>query len=178
MKYLIVSDVHGSYYYTKKLKEIIEVEKPNKVILLGDLYYHGPRNELPKEYSPKDVCNYFNSIKDKLIAIKGNCDAEVDEMISDFKIKKSFKFKYNNKLFFLSHGHKYNEDNFPNTPFDVMIYGHYHTGFIKTKNSKVIANAGSLSLPKNDTENSYLTIENGCMFLKNLKCNIIDSVKI
>ena len=94
MKYLLVSDIHGSLFYTKKLEEIIAKEQPNKIIFLGDLYYHGPRNPLPKDYSPMEVCKIFNHLKDKLIAIKGNCDAEVDEMISEFKFRNSYCFNF------------------------------------------------------------------------------------
>ena len=85
MRYLVASDVHGSSFYANKLIEKFLEEKCDKLILLGDLYYHGPRNDLPYEYAPKDVIKLFNSYKDKIIAIKGNCDAEVDEMVSEFK---------------------------------------------------------------------------------------------
>ena len=93
MKYLVFSDIHGSLFYANKLKEIVDSENPNKIILLGDLYYHGPRNPLSKEYNPKEVCNILNSLKDKILCCKGNCDAEVDEMISLFK----FERKHNEK---------------------------------------------------------------------------------
>ena len=82
MKLLIVSDIHGSGYYANKLLEIVEKENPDKIVLLGDLYYHGPRNPLTEKYGPMEVANILNSLKDKILAIKGNCDAEVDEMIS------------------------------------------------------------------------------------------------
>lgn len=175
MKYLLVSDIHGSLYYTNKLLEILKIENPDKIIFLGDLYYHGPRNPLPKEYNPMEVSKIFNSLKDKLIAIKGNCDAEVDEMISDFKFKNSFTFNFSGKRIFVSHGQHYNIDNFPKTKFDVMIYGHFHTGFIKEEHGKIFANPGSLSLPKNDTANSYITLENDSIILKDIDGSIIDS---
>lgn len=90
MKLLIVSDIHGSSYYAKKIKEIYDREKPDKLVLLGDLYYHGPRNDLTQEYAPQIVADILNSLKDNIIAVRGNCDAEVDEMISEFKIKEDF----------------------------------------------------------------------------------------
>ena len=86
MKAVIVSDIHGSYYYAQRLKEIVEKENPDKVILLGDLYYHGPRNDLSQEYNPMEVSKILNAMKDKLLVVKGNCDAEVDEMVLSFKI--------------------------------------------------------------------------------------------
>ena len=87
MKVLVISDIHGSGYYAEKIKEINEKEKPEKIILLGDLYYHGPRNNLSQEYNPMKVAEILNSLKDKLLVVKGNCDAEVDEMISEFEFK-------------------------------------------------------------------------------------------
>ena len=173
MKYLIASDIHGSLYYTNLLKNLIGKENPDKIILLGDLYYHGPRNPFPQDYNPKQVCEFFNSIKDKLIAIKGNCDAEVDEMISNFKFKKSYKFLHNGKTVYLTHGHKHNIDNFPNTDFDIMFYGHFHTGFIEEKDGKIIANPGSLSLPKNNTPNSYIILDEKGIVLKDMRANEI-----
>lgn len=178
MKYLLVSDIHGSLFYTKKLEEIIAKEQPNKIIFLGDLYYHGPRNPLPKEYNPMEVCKIFNRLKDKLIAIKGNCDAEVDEMISEFKFRNSYCFNFAGKKIFVSHGHHFNIDSFPNTNFDIMIYGHFHTGFIKKSNGKIFANPGSLSLPKNGTAHSYLTLENDMIFLKDENGSIIDKLNL
>ena len=87
MKAVIISDIHGSSYYAKKIQEIVEKENPEKVILLGDLYYHGPRNDLSQEYNPMKVSEVLNSMKDKLMVVRGNCDAEVDEMISEFKFE-------------------------------------------------------------------------------------------
>lgn len=173
MKYLVFSDIHGSLYYANKLKDIVENCKDCKVVLLGDLYYHGPRNNLPQEYNPKEVCNILNAMKDKILCCKGNCDAEVDEMISEFKFKKHINLKIFNKNFMFTHGHKYNKDNLPNN-VDVLVYGHFHTGFIQQIGQILCINAGSLSLPKNNTKNSYLLIEDNTIFLKDLDNNIID----
>ena len=95
MKLLIVSDIHGSGYYANKLLEIVEKENPDKIVLLGDLYYHGPRNPLTEKYGPMEVANILNSLKDKILAIKGNCDAEVDEMISEFPLQENIQMKAN-----------------------------------------------------------------------------------
>ena len=173
MKYLVFSDLHGSLYYANKLKDVVESEKPNKLILLGDLYYHGPRNNLPQEYSPKEVCNILNNLKDKILCCKGNCDAEVDEMISEFKFKSNIKLKIANKNFMFTHGHKYNKDNIPSN-VDVLVYGHFHTGFIQQVGQVLCINSGSISLPKNNTKNSYLLIENNTILLKDLDGNVID----
>ena len=176
MKILVVSDLHGSNYYVDKMIEIYNKEKAERIILLGDLYYHGPRNPLPKDYNPMEVSRKLNELKNVLTVIKGNCDAEVDEMISEFKFSEMIKEEIDGKKFIFTHGHKYNIDNLPND-FDVLIYGHFHTGFIKEKDGKIFVNSGSISLPKNDTPNSYLIIEKGEIILKDLdgkeieKCN-------
>ena len=175
MKYLIASDIHGSLFFTKKLFKQIEKEKPDKIILLGDLYYHGPRNPLTKDYNPKEVSLLLNSIKNKLICTRGNCDAEVDQMISEFKIQNNKKIKLNNKTIMFTHGHKFNIEN-PANDVDILIYGHFHTGFIKQKDNKIFINAGSISLPKNNTQNSYVILDNNSITLKNLDGLVIDSI--
>ena len=173
MKYLVVSDIHGSGYYANKINEIYNREEPDKIILLGDLYYHGPRNPLTKEYNPAEVCEIFNSLKDKILCIKGNCDAEVDEMISEFKFNESIALDINGLKIFFTHGHKYNIDNIPQG-IDVLVYGHFHTGFIKEKDSVICVNSGSISLPKENTKNSYLIIDENEIILKDVEGTIIE----
>lgn len=174
MKYLVVSDIHGSGFYARKLEDIISKENPNKIILLGDLYYHGPRNPLTQEYAPREVADILNSHKDKILAVRGNCDAEVDQMISEFKIEENLRLDIGGKKFFFTHGHKYNIDIYPEEEFDVMVYGHFHTGFIKEKDGRIFVNSGSISLPKNDTKNSYLIIDESKIILKDIDENEID----
>ena len=108
MKLLIFSDIHGSSYYANKLKEIVSIENPDKIVLLGDLYYHGPRNNLSQEYAPMEVAKVLNELKDKLMVVRGNCDAEVDEMISEFKFEDHIFDTINGKRVYFTHGHKYN----------------------------------------------------------------------
>ena len=174
MKYLVVSDIHGSRYYAEKLENIIKTEKPDKIILLGDLYYHGPRNPLPKEYEPKKVAEILNSYKDKILAVRGNCDAEVDQMISEFKLEENLILEISGKKFFFTHGHKYNIDNLPEEKIDALVYGHFHTGFIKEKEGIIFVNAGSITLPKNNTKNSYLLIDKCKIYLKDVDGTVID----
>ena len=173
MKCLIVSDVHGSGYYADKILEIVEKENPEKIILLGDLYYHGPRNNLPKEYNPMKVAGIFNSMKDKLIVIRGNCDAEVDETISDFVFNEHILMDINGKKFYFTHGHKHNIEKLPCDKFDIMIYGHIHQGFIKEKEGLIFANPGSISLPKCNTAHSYITLDGNKITLKDVDGEII-----
>lgn len=174
MKILVASDIHGSAYYAKKLKERIEKEVPDQIILLGDLYYHGPRNQLGMEYAPMEVAKILNSYKNIIVSTRGNCDAEVDMMISEFEFKESIEKTINGKKFFFSHGHKYNRDSYPNSDFDIMVYGHFHTGFIEKENGKIFVNSGSVSLPKNGTKNSYLIIDENTIWLKDIDGNVIE----
>lgn len=173
MKYLIASDIHGSLFFATQLFNQIQIENPDKVVLLGDLYYHGPRNPLTKDYNPKEVSNLLNSIADKIICTKGNCDAEVDQMISNFKIIPHKKIKIAKKTVMFTHGHKFNIDT-PAENVDILIYGHFHTGFIQEKNGQLFVNSGSVSLPKNNTANSYLILDESGIYLKTLEGEIID----
>ena len=178
MKLLVVSDIHGSAYYAEKIPEIFEREKADKIIVLGDLYYHGPRNPLTKDYSPMKVAEILNSLKDRLEVIKGNCDAEVDEMISEFKFKEHLLLDINNMKVYFTHGHKNNMDNLPDEQIDMMVYGHFHTGFIVKKDGIIFANPGSISLPKDNTKNSYLILEKESIVLKDIDGNVIDEFKL
>ena len=173
MKFLIASDVHGSNFYLKKLIERFKAEGADKLILLGDIYNHGPRNPLPEEYEPMTVSEQLNGIKDKLIVIKGNCDSQVDTMISEFSFIENAVVVSGEKTFFLTHGHVYNKDNMPKSKFDAIVYGHFHTGFIEEKDGVTVANAGSLSLPKNNTSSSYLLLDEGKLTLKDINQAVI-----
>ena len=174
MKLLIISDIHGSSYYAKMIPEIFKLEKADEIIILGDLYYHGPRNPLPKDYSPMDVCNILNSLKEKLKVVRGNCDALVDETISDFNFHDHLLLNINNKRIYFTHGDKYNQDVLPDEKFDIMFYGHFHTGFIRKKNNLIFANPDSLSLPKNNTRHSYIIMDSEKITLKDISGSIIE----
>lgn len=178
MKVLVISDIHGSSYYARKIEEIVEKEKPEKIVLLGDLYYHGPRNELSQEYAPMEVAKILNSLKDKLMVVKGNCDAEVDEMISEFKFEDHILTNINGKNIYFTHGHKYNIENIPYEDFDILIYGHIHQGFIQEKEGYLFANPGSISLPKGGTEHSYLILEENQITLKDVDGRILQEYKL
>ena len=178
MKLLIISDIHGSGYYAKKIKEIYELERPDKLVLLGDLYYHGPRNDLTQEYAPMEVAEILNSLKDNIIAVRGNCDAEVDEMISDFRIQEEVEMVVNNKKVLFTHGHVHNIDSIPDRTIDIMFYGHFHTGFIKEEYGKIFANPGSISLPRNNTKHSYIIFNENELVLKDIDGNIIENINL
>ena len=178
MKALVISDIHGSGYYADKIREIVERENPEKIILLGDLYYHGPRNDLSQEYNPMKVAGVLNDLKDKIRAVRGNCDAEVDEMISEFKFEDHILTNINGKNIYFTHGHKYNIENIPYEDFDILIYGHIHQGFIQEKEGYLFANPGSISLPKGGTEHSYLILEENQITLKDVDGRILQEYKL
>jgi len=177
MKVVIASDIHGSAYYANKLKERFEAEKAEQLILLGDIYYHGPRNDLSYEYDPQKVANILNDMWSKIVSVKGNCDSEVDEMISRFSFIENMELFVNGKRVYLAHGHKINWD-FPHYYGDIIIYGHLHTGFIKRENDVIIANAGSTSLPKNGTPHSYIVLTDEKLELKDIDGNLLESEAI
>ena len=178
MKLIIASDLHGSGYYAQKLKDVFLKEGGELLVILGDIYNPGPRNPISKDYAPMEVAEVLNSLKDKLLVIKGNCDSEVDTLISEFDFSEFSQIFVDGLKITLTHGHKFNKDNMPANAGDVMCYGHFHTGFIDKVGDVVVANAGSLSLPKDGTAHSYLTIEDNVITLKDIDGNIIDSKKI
>lgn len=176
MKCLVVSDLHGSSYYCGLIPHLMETEACDKLILLGDLYYHGPRNPLTFEYEPMEVANILNKLKDKIICIRGNCDAHVDEAISEFPFNDSVSMNINGKNFFFTHGHLYSEANVP-SGVDVFMYGHLHTPFIKELDDFISVNPGSITLPKGGSKNSYLVIDEENITIKDLDSNIINKIK-
>ncbi len=178
MKYLIASDVHGSAYYMQKIIDLFNIEKADKLILLGDIYNHGPRNPLPQDYAPMKVSEMLNQMVDKLIVVKGNCDSQVDTMISSFDFVENAVIDCQNKSVFLTHGHVYNKDSKPKTKFDAVIYGHFHTCFIEKIDGTAYVNTGSVSLPKNDTPCSYVMLENQTITLKDIAGKTIESIEL
>ena len=166
MKYLIASDVHGSAYYADKIVERAKAENADLIILLGDIYNHGPRNPLPKDYAPMKVAETLNAVKDKLIVVKGNCDSQVDTLISEFDFIESACVVSGGKKVFLTHGHVYNKTDKPKTVFDAVVYGHFHTCFAERQGKTLFLNCGSVSLPKNGTPNSYAVLCDGTITIK------------
>lgn len=175
MKYIIASDIHGSAYYAQKTIEAADRLKADKIILLGDIFNHGPRNQLPRDYAPMRVADILNSHTPNLIVIKGNCDSDVDTLISNFDFIPHLVLEINGKNFFLTHGDKYNIDCPPKTRFDNIIYGHFHTCFIKRIDEIIFANPGSVSLPKDGTPHSFMLIDNGAISIYDFDYNLIQA---
>lgn len=177
MKYLIVSDVHGSIEAMEIILSAFNKEKADKLIILGDVYNHGPRNLIPSGYSPKRLSEILNSIKDKIIVLKGNCDSEVDKTISEFEFLENLVIDFKNKSIFLSHGHVYNKNAIPKTNFNALVYGHFHTAFIEEENGVVFANPGSISIAKDDIT-AYLVLEDGVLTLKSINGVVLATKEI
>lgn len=162
MKYVIANDIHGSYYYANIIKEAFILHHADKLLLLGDLLYHGPRNDLPKDYNPKLVIPLLNGLKDKIIAIRGNCDSEVDQMVLEFPCLADYTILYDQgRQIFLTHGHIYHPNHMPLLQEnDIFIFGHIHIPVVKQQDGIHILNAGSISIPKENTHHSYAVLEN------------------
>ena len=165
-KILIASDIHGSYVWCERLIEAFEAEKADRLILLGDLLYHGPRNPLPDGYAPQRVFDALNKLKDKITAVRGNCDSEVDQMVLEFPMLADYALiDDNGKTLFLTHGHLYNTQNPPLLKKgDILFNGHFHTPtMVELDNGAIYANCGSVALPKDGTPHSYIVYENGTL---------------
>lgn len=163
MKLLIASDIHGSEYYCEKLINLFEREKADRLLLLGDILYHGPRNDLPKGYNPKGVIAMLNPLKDKIMCVRGNCDAEVDQMVLEFSIMADYAIvNIDNKTLFATHGHKFNPENLPALrDGDILLCGHTHIPANDKKDGYVYFNTGSVSIPKENSPHSCIVYENG-----------------
>ena len=170
MKLMIASDIHGSAFYCEKLLNAFAKENSQRLLLLGDLLYHGPRNDLPKDYAPKKVISMLNAVKDKIICVRGNCEAEVDQMVLDFPVlSESLLMFLDDRLMFATHGHIYNENKLPALQAgDVFLQGHTHIPVMKKEGEFFFINPGSVSIPKENSEHSYMIYENSCFTLKNL----------
>ncbi|MGN0526114.1 MAG: phosphodiesterase [Acutalibacteraceae bacterium] len=180
MKLLIASDIHGSLKYCEKLVERYKEEKAEKLILLGDILYHGPRNDLPEAYNPKGVIALLNSVSEEILAVRGNCEAEVDDMVLDFPVLAEYATVWNRgRMFFLTHGHKFNPDNLPKLKKgDVLFNGHTHISKIEKIGDFIYANPGSVAIPKENTSRGYIILTDNEIIRKDLDGEVIELLKI
>ncbi len=161
MRFLIASDLHGSAPCCRQLLAAYERERACRIVFLGDILYHGPRNDLPEGYAPKEVISMLNGISDRIISVRGNCDTEVDQMVLNFPLTAEYiPVISNDRIIFATHGHIYNKEN---SPFmrksDIMLYGHTHVPECTEKDGKIYMNPGSLSIPKENSRRSYMTFD-------------------
>lgn len=176
MKWMIASDLHGSAYYCRKMLEAFEREGADRLFLLGDLLYHGPRNDLPREYAPKEVISLLNGKKEKLLCVRGNCDAEVDQMVLEFPVLADYAvLPVGRRLIYATHGHIYHVKNLPPlAPGDVLLHGHTHVpAWTEFGQGNLYLNPGSVSIPKENSPHSYMTLEGNTMQWKELESSAV-----
>lgn len=176
MKWMIASDLHGSAYYCRKMLEAFEREGADRLLLLGDLLYHGPRNDLPREYAPKEVIPLLNGKKEKLLCVRGNCDAEVDQMVLEFPVLADYAvLPVGQRLIYATHGHIYHVKNLPPlAPGDVLLHGHTHVpAWTEFGQGNLYLNPGSVSIPKENSPHSYMTLERNTMQWKELESSAV-----
>lgn len=172
MKFFVVSDIHGDSYWAQRALEAYEEEKADRLVLLGDILYHGPRNDLPSHYEPKKVIELLNPLADKILAVRGNCEAEVDQMVLKFPCMADYIYIVSGDTpVFITHGHLYNPDNLPPLTGQgtIFISGHTHVTKDYTEDGIRFMNPGSPSIPKEDSKPSYIVIEDGQAVLKEFK---------
>ncbi len=176
MKWMIASDLHGSAYCCRKMLEAFEREGADRLFLLGDLLYHGPRNDLPREYAPKEVIPLLNGKKEKLLCVRGNCDAEVDQMVLEFPVLADYAvLPVGQRLIYATHGHIYHVKNLPPlAPGDVLLHGHTHVpAWTEFGQGNLYLNPGSVSIPKENNPHSYMTLEGNTMQWKELESSAV-----
>lgn len=166
MKYLIASDIHGSAYYCRLLKERCKEEKADLLILLGDLLYHGARNALPQEYSTLQTAEILNSMKEDLVCVRGNCDSEVDELVLEFPIGAEYC------VLPMRAAASFNarpQDAQAPQKGDVLFNGHFHVPAFEEREDCTYVNCGSVSIPKENSPHSYLVLEDGLLVWKDVE---------
>ena len=181
MRIMIASDIHGSEFYCKKMLDAFYRENADRLLLLGDILYHGPRNELTKDYNTKEVIKMLNGIKNKIFCVRGNCDGEVDQMVLEFPILADYCIlPVEDRLIYVTHGHKYNMDSLPPLQAgDILLHGHTHIpSWTEFGENNLYLNPGSVSIPKNDSYNSYMLLDNLDCIWKDLEGNEYHTIRI
>lgn len=180
MKYMFASDIHGSAYYCRKMFDAYEHSAAERLILLGDLLYHGPRNDLPKEYAPKAVIAMLNDHKDEILAVRGNCEAEVDQMVLEFPVMADYALMVLNDLtFFVTHGHLYHAEAMPPLKQgDILIHGHTHLLTAQQTGGHYILNPGSVSIPKGGNQPSYALLDGKTFQIMDFEGTVITELEL
>ena len=170
MKIMVASDIHGSALYCRRMLERFDEEGADKLLRLGDLLYHGPRNPLPEEYNPKAVAEMLNARKQQILCVRGNCDGEVDQMMLGFPIMADYCIlSIGSRMVFATHGHHHNENSLPMLQEgDILLHGHTHIPVLEDRGVYMLANPGSVTLPKQNSVRGYLLLEEGALTLKDL----------
>lgn len=180
MKLMFASDIHGSAYYCRKMLDQYREEKADRLILLGDLLYHGPRNDLPRDYAPKQVIQMLNEWKQEICNVRGNCDAEVDQMVLEFPVLADYALFFVDGLtIYASHGHVYHEGHLPPLKQgDIFIQGHTHVLKAEKTEQGIFLNPGSVSIPKEGNIPTYGILEEGVFTIKGLEGEVVKSLSL
>ncbi|MBR1863207.1 MAG: phosphodiesterase [Ruminococcus sp.] len=170
MRLFIASDIHGSALWCEKMVRAYKESGAGRLLLLGDLLYHGPRNDLPEEYEPKKVIEMLNGLSEDILCVRGNCDTEVDQMVLGFPIMADYAYICQDGLrIFATHGHKFNCDRLPPLQKgDILLHGHTHVPVLRDMGGYTYVNPGSVSIPKEGSDHSYMILEDGKFTLYSL----------
>lgn len=175
MKVIFFTDIHGSEYAMKEIERIISNENPDKVVFLGDILYHGPRNPFPTEYNPLGVAGRIKNLSVPHVIVKGNCDSEVDEMVLEESFKQRYTVDVNGKKVICTHGHKL--DKIKTDGAFAVIYGHYHINEVNERKGVYFVNISSVSLPKENSCKAYAVFDGTVMTVKNFDGNKLFEIK-
>lgn len=182
MKIMVASDIHGSAFYCREMINAYERENPDRILFLGDLLYHGPRNDLPKEYAPKEVIAMLNDEKvaSKVLCVRGNCEAEVDQMVLNFPCLADYCVLFaGSRMIFATHGHVYGENNPPKLKkSDILLNGHTHVPALVEHENFTYINPGSVSIPKENSHHGYMVIDDEKIVWKTLEGAEVKSYKL
>ena len=171
MKYLLFSDIHGCLPALQRALDFFEAQKCDMMCIMGDIINYGPRNRIPEGIDPQGIVERLNSFADKIIAVRGNCDAEVDQMLLDFPMMETYVLLVDGGVrYLLTHGHIYNKENMPKGPYDAIICGHSHLWELSySDEGKTICNTGSITFPKGGNVPTIATLEAGKFTMYNLE---------
>lgn len=180
MRYFIISDIHGSAHYLKKALEHFKTNGYDYLVILGDILYHGPRNNIPEGYDPQEVVRLLNPLASQVIACRGNCEAEVDQMLLSFPCLSDYNLIVDGKVsFFATHGHIYTADHFPKGPGQsVFLSGHTHLWLLEQQEDLIICNPGSITLPKENRPHTYATYENHALTIWTLEGQALKTLEV
>lgn len=180
MKYMIASDIHGSAYYCRELLRVYEESGAGGLLLLGDLLYHGPRNDLPREYAPKEVISMLNAYKDQIYNVRGNCDTEVDQMVLEFPVMADYAlFVIDGLTIYATHGHVYNKEKLPPVKKgDILLHGHTHILTAERFGDITVLNPGSVSIPKGGNPHTYGILEDKVFRILDFGGNVVKEMSL
>lgn len=179
MKYLIVSDIHGSLPALEQVLSFYQANSYDMLIIAGDIINYGPRNSIPQGIDPMGIAQRLNALSRNIVAVRGNCDSEVDQMLLHFPIMADYALIVESgKRIFVTHGHKYNADNVAPLGADVLIYGHTHLWQLEQTDGLTICNTGSITFPKGGNEPTFATLDDGTLSIRALNGQILKSIEI